>query len=150
MIKIRKARKNDFMNSLLIARSLKEWFTKEAMENMKVDFYLNNLVVALEKKEVSGFLCYTSNNSIMHIIWFGVRKDSQRKGIGRGLLRWLIKESKKLKIRAIDVETLPDEDNYEPYKLTRNFYYKNGFKRVAYKKARVKEWDDQIVLERVL
>ena len=35
------------------------------------------------------------------------------------------------------METLPEEDSYEPYKQTRKFYYDNGFVRIAYKKARL-------------
>ena len=69
-------------------------------------------------------------------------------GIGKKLLTWLKKESKKFKLQSINVETLPDEDNYKPYQQTRAFYYKNGFKRILYKKAKIKGWDDQIVLEK--
>jgi GNAT superfamily N-acetyltransferase len=80
----------------------------------------------------------------------GVKEKYQRKGIGKALLEWLVKESKRIGLMAITVETLPDEDDYAPYKLTRNFYYKNGFERIAYEKARRKGWDDQIVMERKL
>jgi len=147
---IRKATKTDISPSLNIAKELNEWFTKEAIKNMKIDFSINNLIIATEKKEIFGFLCYSSYNSIMQLIWMGIKKDSQRKGIGKTLLKWLVKEAKKKGLRTIEVETLPDEINYEPYNLTRSFYYKNGFKRVAYKKARIKGWDDQILLEKVI
>lgn len=60
----------------------------------------------------------------------------------------LKKEGKKNGIKKIKVETLPEEYDHKPYELTRNFYYKNGFKRVEYKKARIKGWDDQIILEK--
>jgi len=149
-MKIRKATTRDYNRGIQIARSLKKWFTKEAVNNMKIDFYLNNLIVAVEKKDVVGFICYTSNNGVMHLLWMGVKKESHGKGVGKSLLELLVKESKKLGLRSIEVETLPDEVEYEPYRLTRNFYYRNGFKRVAYKKARVKGWDDQIILKRTL
>ena len=58
----------------------------------------------------------------------GRRMDIRRKGIGEKLLKWLEKEAKKLKLYAIEVETLPDEDDYGHYKRTRAFYYKYGFK----------------------
>lgn len=149
-MKIRKATKRDFNESIKIAKKLKEWFTREAVKNMKIDFSLNNLVVAVENSKVLGFLCYASNNNVMHLIWLGVSKDLQRKGVGKYLLDWLFKETKRLGVRSVEVETLPDESSYEPYKLTRAFYYKNGFKKIAYKKARVKGWDDQIVMEKVM
>lgn len=149
-MEIRKATKKDIKESIKIARDLKEWFTNEAVKNMKIDFSVNNLVVVAEKKKVLGFLCYSSYNSIMHLIWLGIRRNLQRKGVGKLLLDWLIKKSKRLGLKSIEVETLPDEEDYGPYKLTREFYYKNGFKRIAYKKARVKGWDDQIVMEKKL
>ena len=92
---IRKATKTDISPSLNIAKELNEWFTKEAIKNMKIDFSINNLIIATEKKEIFGFLCYSSYNSIMQLIWMGIKKDSQRKGIGKTLLKWLVKEAKK-------------------------------------------------------
>lgn len=149
-MRIRRANKRDYQQSIEMAKNLKEWFTPEAIKNMKVDFSVNNLVIAIEQEKISGFLCYSTNSGIMHLIWMGVRKDAQRKGIGKFLLSWLEKEAKRHNLHSIEVETLPDEVNYKPYKLTRDFYYKNGFKRIGYKKAKIKGWDDQIVMEKKL
>ncbi|EKE06998.1 MAG: GCN5-related N-acetyltransferase [uncultured bacterium] len=147
-MKITKATKNDKKEALKIANDLKDWFNKEGLKNMKIDFELNSVVVAKEDKQVLGFLCYTSYCGKMLLMWMGIKKEKQRKGIGQQLLKWLENESKKLGFTSIEVETLPDEDDYEPYERTRSFYYKNGFERILYKKARVEGWDDQIVLEK--
>ena len=147
-MKITKATKNDKKESLKLASNLKDWFNKEGLKNMKIDFELNSVVVAKEDKQVLGFLCYTSYCGKMLLMWMGIKKEKQRKGIGQQLLKWLENESKKLGFTSIEVETLPDEDDYEPYERTRSFYYKNGFERILYKKARVEGWDDQIVLEK--
>ena len=80
----------------------------------------------------------------------GVDPQNFRKSVGTELLQWLIEEAKHLNLFAIEVETLPDEDPYEPYKQTRAFYYKHGFKRTLYKKASQVGWDDQIVLEKTI
>ena len=149
-MKIRKANEKDKKEAIKTASELEEWFTKIAINNMKIDFELNNLIVAVDKNKVLGFLCYTSNCGKMQLIWIGVKRNTHHKGVGGLLLNWLEKESKKLKMYSIEVETLPDEDDYEPYKQTRAFYYKNGFKRIFYKKARIKGWDDQIILEKVI
>ena len=61
-----------------------------------------------------------------------------------------MREAKRVKSKAIIAETLPEEEDYEPYQRTRNFYYKNGFKRVAYLKAIKRGWNDQILLEKKL
>ena len=129
---------------------MNEWFNKEGIKIIKTDFKLNNLVVATNNGQVSGFSCYTTYCGKMRLIWMGVKRNMQRKGIGKKLLTWLEKEAKKYGLHSIEVETLPDEDDYEPYKKTRAFYYKNGFKRILYIKARIKGWDDQIVLEKII
>lgn len=147
-MKIAPATEKDKKEAMAIAKSLKEWFNKEGIKNMAIDFKMNSLLVAKEKEKVLAFLSYTTYSGKMLLLWMGVRKDVQRLGIGKALVDYLVKESKRLKMYAIEVETLPEEEVYEPYERTRKFYYKNGFKRIFYKKARVKCWDDQIVLEK--
>jgi len=149
-MQLRKATEKDKKEAIKIAQELKEWFDKEGIKNIKIDFRLNNLAVAVDKSEVLGFLCYTSYCGKMQLMWMGVKRNAQKEGIGKKLLKWLEKEAKKYKLHSIEIETLPDEDDYEPYKKTRTFYYKNGFKRISYKKARVKGFDDQIVLEKAI
>lgn len=149
-MRIIKATKEDKREAIKIATNLKDWFNKDGLKNMKIDFQLNNLVVAKENGKVLGFLCYSSYSGKMLLMWMGIKQEDQGKGIGQKLLHWLEKESRKFGFHSIEVETLPDEDDYKPYQRTRSFYYKNGFERVFYKKARVEGWDDQIVLEKKL
>jgi N-acetylglutamate synthase-like GNAT family acetyltransferase len=147
-MKIRIATEQDKKEAIKIAKQLKEWFTKIAVRDMKVDFKLNNLIVALDKNKVIGFICYTSYNGRMQLIWMGVKRDIHRKGVGEFLLKWLEKESKKFKLHTIELETLSDLYNYEPYKRTRAFYSKNGFKKIFEKKARIKGGDKEILMEK--
>ena len=96
-MKIRKAKsKQDYAQAMTIAKDLKEWFNKDGIKAMKVDFAFNPLVVATDKEKVVGFLSYTCYDSIMRLIWIGVSKEYQRKGIGKALVDWLATESKKL------------------------------------------------------
>ena len=147
-MKIRQATVKDKKEAMAIAKSLNEWFNKDGIKNMAIDFKMNHVIVAKEKKKVLGFLSYTTYSGKMLLLWMGVYKGIQRSGVGKALVDWLVKESKRFKLYSIEVETLPEEDIYKPYERTRAFYYKNGFERVLYKKARVKGWDDQIVLEK--
>jgi len=149
-MQITKATKKDKKEAMKVAANLKEWFSEQGLKNMRIDFELNNLIVAKEKGKVSGFLCYTSYSGKILLMWMGVKKEFQRKGVGQKLLTWLEDEGKRFGFHSIEVETLLEEEDYEPYKRTRSFYYKNGFERIFYKKARVKGWDDQIVLEKKL
>src|SRR3989344_7396457 len=117
-MKIRKANKKDYLEAINIAKSLPQWFDKMGIKNMKTDFDLNNLIVAVEKNKVVGFLCYTTYCGKMLLMWMGVKDKFQRLGIGQKLLHWLEEESKKYGMISIEVKTLPDEDDYEPYKRT--------------------------------
>lgn len=147
-MEIKKATKEDKKEAIKIAEELNEWFTTEGVKNMRLDFELNDLIVAKENENVLGFLCYSSDTDKIKIIWMGVKREKRGKGIGKKILEKLEKKAKEKNLSSILVETLTDKDNYEYYKSTREFYYKNGFKKIAYKKAKIKGWDDQVVLEK--
>jgi GNAT superfamily N-acetyltransferase len=131
-----------------IAQSLSEWFTKEGIKNLTTDFEHNKVVVATDNNNVVGFACYTTYCGKLLLIWMGVKRSHWRKKIGTGLLKFLENEVKSNNLYSIETETLPEEVKYEPYEITRAFYYSNGFKRIIYKKATIEGWDDQIVLEK--
>jgi GNAT superfamily N-acetyltransferase len=147
-MKIVKANKKDKTQAIQIAKDLKEWFSKEGVKNLSIDFNNNTVIVAKDNNQVIGFICYTTYCGKMLLIWMGVKRDQWRNGIGTKLLEYLTSEAKSLGLYYIETETLPEEVEYEPYKITRSFYYKNGFERVHYKKASIEGWDDQIVLEK--
>ena len=149
-MKIRKANARDFKQALKIAGSLQEWFTKQAIKNMQIDFKINNLVVAIDKNKVIGFLCYNSYEGFVQLIWMGIARSYQRKGIGTLLLKWLVKFVKSIGSKAIEVETLPATYKYKPYEQTRAFYKKHGFSELYIKPPKRKGWDKQVVMEKKL
>jgi len=140
---------NEINESLEIAKNLKEWFTEIAVKKMKRNFK-KNLLHIKENGKVIGFLNYKKNKKSIVILWMGCKRDCQRKGIGSKLIQELERFANSKSIKTIKVETLTDEDSYEPYKLTRNFYYKNGFKKKFIKKAKKKGYDDLLVMEKKL
>ena len=135
-------------DALKIAQGLNEWFNKNGLKSIETDLFFNNVAVAVDGNETLGFVCYSSYDGVMQLIWMAVERNHQGMGIGTMLLKWVEDEARDHGLTLIQVETLPEEDSYEPYKLTRKFYYDNGFVRIAYKKARLEGWDDQIVLEK--
>src|SRR3989344_4620321 len=135
-MKIIKANTTQRKESIKIAKKLKEGFTKEAIDNMKIDFKINKLVVAVENSQVLGFLCYSSFNGFLQLKWMGVRKNSQFKGVGKSLLKFAEKDAKNLGLKKLEADTLTDKNSYKPYVLTRNFYYHNGFKKIGNIKIR--------------
>ena len=149
MIIVKKATNEDKLKALKLAKDLKDWFSLEGLKHMETDFKFNQVVVAKDQVgKVVGFLCYTAYSGRVLLLWMGVKLENQGQGIGSLLLNWLSNETKKLDYYAIEVETLPEEIKYAPYEKTRDFYYRHGFKRIAYRKASLPGWDDQIVLEK--
>ena len=108
-----------------------------------------NLYVA-KNKDVEGFINLKINKNSIEILNLGVRKKYQGKGVGTEFLKFTEKIANKNKIKKIKVETLTYEDEYEPYKLTREFYLKNGFVYKYIKKAKKKGCDDLVVMEKIL
>jgi len=147
-MEIVKANEQEKKESIEIAKTLKEWFTDEGIRNLKTDFDNNTVAVAKDNKQVLGFVCYTTYCGKLLLIWMGVRKSHWGNGVGSKLIGYLKDEGKNLGLYYIETETLPEEVEYKPYEITRSFYYKNGFKRTLYKKATIKGWDDQIILEK--
>ena len=82
-MQLRIATKKEIRDALKIAKTLKEWFNEEGIKNMKTDFNLNNLLVAVERNKVVGFLCYSSYSGKMQLIWIGVVSEFQSKSIGK-------------------------------------------------------------------
>lgn len=146
-MEIRKAIASDVLESLCIAKELKEWFTKDALEKMKKDFE-KNFIVAFEK-EVIGFLNYKINKKSVKILWVGVMRSDRRRGVGRKLLYEVERIAKENNVRKIIVNTLSHKDNYVPYVSTRNFYLKNGFDYVRILPGKKGE-DEQVMMEKKL
>ena len=82
MVKIKRATQKDIKASLEIAKELKEWFTKRGIEHRTIDFSINKVIVAFDKGNVVGFLCYSAEGGSLKINWMGVKRDYQRRGIG--------------------------------------------------------------------
>ena len=54
-MQIIKATEKDKEESIKIATNLKDWFNKDGLKNMKIDFELNNLVVAKDNEIMAKF-----------------------------------------------------------------------------------------------
>ncbi len=127
-MEIRKARKEDFDSCIAIAKELPEWFdVKELSEISKHILSLPTYLV--EDAGVQAFVILEDKSSeTVEIKHFAVLRDRQRSGLGTKLLEHIEKEySEKI---YIEVKTLDESAEYEPYVSTRSFYEKNGFVKV--------------------
>jgi GNAT superfamily N-acetyltransferase len=125
---IKRLQPDDYEAVLSIAEDLPEWFTETARhKTMPVDLRYEEGFVAWESKTVVGFITLYVAEGKLNIGWLGVRKDFQRKGVGKELLHAAEDRARELGISEIATYTLGDGIDYAPYEQTRNFYFKNGF-----------------------
>ena len=139
MIKIQKIQKKDYIKIINLAKSLKKWFTKEGINQIDKDLEKQNGFVARLDNKIIGFLLYgessyTPREDLIKITWMGVREDLHQKGIGKNLIQKLIYKLP-TEIKIIQVATLSDTVEYEPYEKTRTFYRKMGFEEYRKKEC---------------
>jgi ribosomal protein S18 acetylase RimI-like enzyme len=125
---IRKYVPTDFEQLINIAKTLPEWFTATAIEQMQADFGVQQGFVALHKSRIVGFVTFFVSGSVAQIGWIGISPEFHRCGIGKNLITQLVLSLKSKGVRELRVHTLSDAIEYKPYESTREFYHKLGFK----------------------
>lgn len=109
--------------------SLPEWFTPEAVEHFRIDLRYHRGFVAVADRDqaLAGFVTYFVYDGVGIISWIGVARESHHQGIGTRLLHAVEEALRADEIHIMQVYTLGDSVDYEPYEATRAFYYGNGF-----------------------
>ncbi len=114
-------------NGLELARGLTEYFNEDGYEKMEQDLIEHELYTAFQENQLVGFITiHHKNRDVAEISWMAVDKELQGKGIGSRLLEYVIRDLKQ-DFKLLEVKTLSEIDDYEPYKATRAFYRKHGF-----------------------
>ena len=120
---------------LAIADGLPEWFDETARsKSIPIDMRHQEGLVAVSGQRVVGFVTLYVAESRLNIGWLAVARDLHRQGIGTRLLTAAEMKARDLGIDELATYTLGDSVDYEPYDLTRNFYWKHGFS--VYKRSR--------------
>jgi ribosomal protein S18 acetylase RimI-like enzyme len=132
---------------LNIVRELSEWFTPEAIKQIEEDIIRYKILIE-DYQAISGFIIYEITNKKCYIKWMAVKRSEQGTGIGKKLIKKLIDLCKINKINKIETDTLAETENYEPYKLTRNFYHSMGFKDIRIIKAGYSQGSDKLILRK--
>lgn len=134
---------------LAIARSLPEWFTPAALDHIHVDDgFQDGLVAVDDAGQVVGFLLFFVYEGMGNIAWIGVQPELQRKGIGRALLERFEQDMKAAGVKELQVYTLGDSVDYEPYARTRAFYAAVGFSNYRSVALDNPECPDQLYLRK--
>lgn len=118
---------DDVSGIMKVAIALPQWFTEGGLASIKRDIYFQSGLVAENENQIIGFLTFFVNQGVATIGWMGVLPNYHRIGIGFQLITELRSILANHTIRIIEVSTLGDSVDYEPYSRTRAFYRKNGF-----------------------
>lgn len=111
-----------------IAGSLTEWFDEHARtQAIPVDLVHHKVFGAFDCGEPAGFITLFVSEGRLNIGWMGVRRDLQRKGIGKALVLRAEVHALELGLVELATYTLGDTVDYEPYESTRSFYLSCGF-----------------------
>jgi ribosomal protein S18 acetylase RimI-like enzyme len=127
-ITIRNYEPEDYEKVITIAKVLPEWFTENGIDKMKIDLRFQNGLVANLESDIIGFVSFFTLEGEGHVGWMGITPDYHRQGIGSKLIDHLKTRLKDGGVRSLNVLTLGDSVDYEPYARTRAFYRAVGFK----------------------
>lgn len=125
---LREGNEEDIEDCLGIAYGLEEYFTEDALENMKKDLKDHQFFVVEEENETAGFISLNiKNEDCADISWLAVKKDNRGSGYGKELILHSEEYLREKGIQILEVKTLSEDADYEPYEKTRRFYEKMEF-----------------------
>lgn len=139
---------------LTLARSLDKWFTPQGLTEVGEDLESHEGYVATRGTSFVGFLTWApASEDIARLSWIGVEEDAQHAGIGTSLLAAAVADLRRSRFRSLEVSTVADTVDYEPYAETRRFYRSRGFVDVRVDERFFGEGDrryDRLMLRRDL
>jgi len=110
-----------------LARSLPEFFNDQGIAEMTDEIPRERGAVGEIGGELVGFVTWAIHDGIGRIGWIAVSGDHHRLGIGRRLIEYAQADLRAAGISVLEVDTLGESVEYEPYDRTRAFYRAIGF-----------------------
>ncbi len=112
-----------------LARSLGPWFDAEGLRRIARDLVTHPGFVASDGDRLLGFILWARIDAqAADLSWMGVAAERQHRGIGTALLAALVADLRSRGYWSLEVSTVADNVDYEPYAETRRFYRARGFK----------------------
>ena len=125
---IRPIEEGDQPAIVLLARGLDKWFNQEGLAQIARDVNRHGGFVAARGDRITGFVTWTpADEDVAVLSWIAVAEFLHRSGIGRALVQALAAELRRAGFRNLEVSTVADSVDYEPYARTRHFYRAMGF-----------------------
>ncbi|WP_300754255.1 GNAT family N-acetyltransferase [uncultured Brachyspira sp.] len=134
---------NNIINSILFISSKSEYISLSE-NNLKhyIEDKYHNVIIIKDDDEIKGFLIYFLLSPEIDIIFIAVYPNN--KGYGRKLLSYLFDDAKANNVNNIKL------DLHENNITAKNFYIKNGFKKIAVRKKYYNNQFDAIIMEKLI
>ncbi len=125
---VRSLQKEDAETVLALARDLGKWFNEEGLAQIVRDLESHAGYVAIQGNRIVGFITWAPiDTEVANLTWMGVAEELQRRGIGTALLAAVLADLRSSGFRRLEVSTVADSVEYDPYARTRRFYRARGF-----------------------
>ncbi len=125
---LRPLRREDAASVHGLAARLGKWFDAEGRRRIDQDVASHPGYVAVQGERLLGFILWTRLDSeTADLSWMGVAEELQHRGIGTALLDAVVAGLRVARVRFLEVSTVADNVEYEPYAATRRFYRARGF-----------------------
>jgi GNAT superfamily N-acetyltransferase len=113
---------------LTIAQALPDYFTVDAVRQMRRDLATATVFVSADGREVVGFaVVQRKSPAVAELLWIAVERAHQGQGYGAQLLAAIVARLHSDGALLLEVKTLDRAAAYPPYEGTRRFYERAGF-----------------------
>ncbi len=123
---IRQVNTGDLERIIEIIRGLPEWFTENAIDDVRRDLERMPGFAVVVDRNLRGFILLDERECCIEIAWLAVEKEYQGRGIGSLLIEASEEYACSKGKPVLTVKTYGGMD-YEPYMRTIQFYRKTGF-----------------------
>lgn len=132
---------NNIINSILFISSKSEYISLSE-NNLKqyIEDEYHKVIIIKNNNDIKGFLIYFLLEPEIDIIFIAVYPNN--KGYGKKLLSYLFDDSKANNVNSIKL------DLHENNITAKNFYIKNGFKKIAVRKKYYNNKFDAVIMEK--
>lgn len=111
-----------------MVRGLPDYFTEDVPDRVEADLGVHEAWLALDGDDPVGFVIAERRSShAAEILWIAIDADRRGHGIGSALLDHVCGELAAGDVQLIEVKTLDQSANYEPYVATNAFWQRRGF-----------------------
>lgn len=126
---IQLAKESELVNCMEIIHGLTDWFDEDDALAIKEAIYSLPVYVYVDNDKIIGFVCIKNKfDNAIEIKYMAVDVNSRDKGVGTKIINFV--ETELAKNMPIEVKTLDEGRDYEPYARTRAFFERNGFVKI--------------------